>query len=149
RVGIVGAEEDALWALGNNLHHQVGSWLIGTHLDGVGRLQEADELGIQPKPQVDIAIGLDLEAIDGAAHRPAAIDQAKPSGEIHPRQRWTPLAFARLQGELDKRNLNPVVAGHSQQHDAYAQAEPDGRQQTASVWKSRHAHTLARAGTRS
>src|SRR6266700_8001670 len=133
-VRVVISGEQALLLLRNDLHDEVRLRMIRTRLQRIGRCQESAKLRIEADAQVEVSIWFKLEAVHGAAHCAAAIEHLKPLRDVDPGQRWTELALARLEVELHKGDLNPVVSGHRQRPQDHDEPEyheritsPDGR----------------------
>ena len=122
-VRIVGPEENALRMLRDDLNDQMWPGLIGTGLERIGRFQESCKLRVQPETHVDITIGLDFEAIHGATHRDAPIEEVEPTGEVDAGKWRTPLALSRGQAELQEWNLDPVVRRDRKQANGHGQRQ--------------------------
>jgi hypothetical protein len=65
---------------------------------------------VQAQTQMDVSVRLQLEAVHRAAHRPAAIDEAQPTRQVHACERWTELALTRDNLEFQKWDLDEVVS---------------------------------------
>src|SRR2546425_7363463 len=79
--------------------------MVGTGLKRIRRCQQSVELWIHPQPYVDITVRLELEAVDGAAHRHAPIDHPEPTRQVDPREWRTPVSLARGEAEISEENF--------------------------------------------